>query len=231
MFGATGALSRAEAWERTFVAKVYGWMFLALMITAGVAAAVAHTPALAKLVLGNPVIFWGLIISELVLVIAIGAAINKISSGAAVAMFLVYSAMNGATLSVIFLRYTEGSIFTTFVVTAVMFGSMALYGSLTKADLTSIGSICFMLLIGFILASVVNIIWHNEALYWITTYAGIVIFVGLTAYDAQKVKRMAALEEEGAEVATKGAVLGALALYLDFINLLLLLLRVLGRRR
>ena len=189
------------------------------------------TPSVLRVIFGNRAVFFGLIIGELVLVIALSAAIQRISAGVASAMFLLYAGINGLTISAIFLIYTGQSIASTFFVTAGTFGAMSLYGYYTKRDLTSIGNLCFMLLLGLILASVVNFFWANSTLYWIITYAGIGIFVGLTAYDTQRIKQIGMSIGEDGQLVQKAAVLGALRLYLDFINLFLLLLRLLGLRR
>jgi FtsH-binding integral membrane protein len=146
-------------------------------------------------------------------------------------VFVGYSALTGLTLSVIFLVYTAESLATTFFVTAGTFGLMSAYGYVTKRDLTGLGSFLMMGLIGMVLASVVNMFFNNSTVYWITTYIGILIFVGLTAYDTQKIKQMSALGLEGGEMEQKGAIMGALRLYLDFINLFLLLLRLMGNRK
>lgn len=223
--------AQAELGERTFITRVYGWMAAGLAITGVIAWVVAGDMDLVRAIVLNKFVFYGLLLGELAMVWVLSAAIQKMSVGIATSMFLVYAGMNGLTLSVIFLAYTMESIATTFFVTAGTFGAMCFYGMVTKRDLTSIGNLCFMALIGLILASVVNIFLNSSALYWVTTYAGILIFVGLTAYDAQKIKEMHAASVEGSDEAKKGAITGALALYLDFINLFLLLLRLFGRRR
>jgi len=225
------SLPDVAAAEKTFIQRVYGWMAAGLAITGVIAWVVANDVDLVRAIVLNPVVFWGLLIAELGLVMVLSWAINKLSVPIATSMFLLYAGVNGMTLSVIFLAYTQESIALTFFVTAGMFGAMCVYGMATDRDLTSVGSLCFMALIGFILASVANIFLHSTVLYWVTTYAGILIFVGLTAYDAQKIKRMHAASIEGSDEAKKGSIMGALALYLDFINLFLLLLRLLGRRR
>jgi len=222
--------AKARLAERAFVTKVFGWMTAGLMITAVIATYVAGNPALVERIFRSGV-FVALIIAELGLVLILSAAINKLSAPAASAMFIIYSALNGLTLSVIFLVYTTASLTSTFFITSGTFGAMFLYGWTTKRDLTGLGSLCFMALIGLILASIVNLFMASSGLYWLVTYAGVAIFVGLTAYDGQKIRLMGrALGAEG-EVARKAAVLGALALYLDFVNLFLLLLRIFGRRR
>lgn len=223
-------LTQAELDERTFISQVYLWMGTALVVTAVVAALVANDIAFVVRMFSSGLV-WVFFIGEIGLVVALGALINRLSAPLATALFFGYSALNGVTLSVIFLAYTEASIASTFLVTAVTFGAMSIYGYTTKRDLTTIGNFLVMGLIGFLIASVVNIFLANEAIYWITTYAGILIFVGLTAYDTQKLKRMAVSVGADNEAARKASILGALRLYLDFINLFLLLLRVMGRRR
>jgi FtsH-binding integral membrane protein len=221
---------RAAAVQGEFIRRVYNWMGLGLAATALVALYTASNPQLLKLIFGNSLVFFGLIIVELILVFALSAGINRMQYSTATLMFFVYSALNGLTLSVIFLAYTRASITSTFFVTAGTFGAMSFYGYTTKRDLSSWGSFLFMGLIGIILASVVNIFLHSPMVNWVVTYAGILIFVGLTAYDTYKLKEMAMAGFADAETEGKSAVMGALALYLDFINLFLMLLRVLGRR-
>ncbi len=217
--------------ERAFIAKVYWWMAVALCLTAVVSLWTASTPALQQIILGNQIVFFGLMIGELALVFYLSFRVAKMSVQAASIAFLVYSLLNGLTLSIIFLSFTAASIASTFFVTAGTFGFMSAYGYFTKTDLTRIGNILFMALIGLVLATLVNIFWHNSILYWITTYAGILIFVGLTAYDTQKIKRIGQTLDEASDEGKKAAVIGALALYLDFINLFLMMLRLFGRRR
>jgi FtsH-binding integral membrane protein len=224
-------IAQVEVEQRSFFAKVYGWMTLALAITALVASFVAGTPALVKAIVTNEILFYGLLIAELALVAGLSAWIGKMSGTVATLVFIFYSALNGLTLSVIFLIFTAASLGITFLVTAGTFGITAVYGYLTKSDLSSIGNIAFMGLIGFLLASVVNLWMESSAVYWITTYVGIAVFVGLTAYDTQKIKRMNVIGNAGTDEDRKEAIMGALALYLDFINLFLLLLRFFGRRR
>lgn len=211
---------------------VYWWMTFALIVSGLTAYMVGTSQELTKIFVKNPGVFLVLAIVEIVMVIGITAGINKLSAATATALFILYAAINGLTLSVIFLAYTMGSIAVTFAVTAGTFGFMALIGTVTKKDLTSLGNLLLMALFGLIIASVVNIFWTNETLYWICTYAGVLIFVGLTAYDAQKIKQMYLnAGTANAETNRKIAVLGALSLYLDFVNLLLYLLRLFGRRR
>ena len=223
--------SRTLATTGDFVRRVYNWMAAGLALTGLVALFTASSPALLELVFGNRLVFYALILGELGLVIALGAAINRLSAAAATGMFLFYSALNGITMAAIFLVYTRASIATTFFVTAATFGAMSLYGLVTKKDLTSWGSFLFMGLIGVVIASIVNIFLKSEMIYWVSTFCGILVFVGLTAYDTRKIKAMAGGGFADDEAARKGAILGALTLYLDFINLFLLLLRLFGRRR
>ncbi len=212
-----------------FLRRVYGWMFAGLAITATVAFLVSGTPALLQIVFGNPIVFFGLILVELGLVFFLSARVDKMAPQTAAMLFVVYSALNGATLSAILLAYTGTSIATTFVVTAGMFGALALYGTTTKRSLAGIGQFFFMGLIGLVLASVVGIFWKAPALQFIISVVGVLVFTGLTAWDAQRLKTMAAVTPDG-QLAGR-AVVGALALYLDFVNLFLFLLRFIGGRR
>lgn len=217
----------------SFINQVYGWMCGGLLLTALAAYAVVATPELQKMVLGSQGVFLFLILIELGLVIAISWGINKMSSVAAATCFVIYSIINGLTLSVILFAYTQASVALTFMVTAGTFGGMSLYGYLTKRDLTSWGNILLMGLFGIIIASLVNFFMRSNAMTWIITYMGIAIFMGLTAYDSQKIKNMS-MQLEGSsdrESIRKLALLGALTLYLDFINLFLFLLRIFGNRR
>lgn len=222
---------RAIAIQSNFVARVYNWMGLGLATTAIVALMTASSPALLNIIFGSQLVFFGLIVAELGLVMALSAAIGRLQATTAALMFFVYSALNGLTLSAIFLAYTSASIANTFFVTAGTFGLMSLYGYATKRDLTSLGSFLFMGLIGIILASLVNIFMRSEAIYWLVTYAGVIVFVGLSAYDAQQIKQMALQGFADEETERKSAVIGALRLYLDFVNLFLMLLNIFGRRR
>lgn len=213
--------------QNTLVRQVYAWMGAGLLVTALVAFATATSPALFTAVVGNRLVFYGLMFGELGLVVALTAAINKLSAAAATLMFLAYSALNGVTLSIIFLAYTADSIASTFLVTAAMFGAMSAYGALTRRDLTSWGSFLFMGLVGVVIASLVNIFMRSDTVSWIVSGVGVIVFTGLTAYDTWKIKALAV----GGATGRKPAILGALTLYLDFINLFLMLLRFLGRRR
>ncbi len=211
------------------MSRVYLKMFVALIVTALTAFFVSHTSALLELIYGNQIIFWGLIIAELGVVFVLSGMINKLSTIAATALFYGYSILNGVTLAAVFIAYTGASIALTFFVTAGTFAAMSVYGYTTRKDLTKMGSILFMLLIGVIIASLVNIFLASSALEWIISIAGIVIFVGLTAWDTQKIKKMALQTDE--RNVGKLATIGALSLYLDFVNLFLYLLRFLGASR
>lgn len=217
--------------QAAFMTQVYGWMSVALLVTASVSIWVASTPAVLNVIFGNRLVFYALLIGEVLLVISLSAAVQRVSAQMATAMFLGYAVMNGLTLASIFILYTGGSIASTFFVTAGTFGTMSAYGYFTKRDLTSLGGFLLMALIGLIIASIVNLFWQNETLYWIATYAGVLIFVGLTAYDTQKIKEMNIIGNAGTDEDRKEAIMGALRLYLDFINMFLYLLRLLGRRR
>ena len=210
--------------------KVYVWMTLALVITGFTAYGVATSPGVLQLIFGNQILFWGMIVAELALVIGVSAAINRLSLTTATLMFILYSVINGALFSSIFLIYTASSIATVFFITAGTFGVMALIGYTTKTDLTSIGKYLFMALIGLIIATLVNMFIKSEGFTYILSYIGVLIFVGLTAYDSQKIKQMLLQAPDAGEGAQKLALLGALTLYLDFINLFIYLLRIFGRR-
>ena len=214
-----------------FLAKVFNWMAVGLGIT-GVTAYVTAATGLAAIIIGSP-LFLIIAIGTLGLVFFLSARIDKIQAGTASALFVGYSVLNGLFFSTIFLRYTGTSIGGTFLITAGMFGGMAVYGLVTKRDLSGWGSFLFMGLIGLIIASIVNIFLASPAVYWVTSMIGVFIFTGLTAYDVQKIKRMGeeGIMAQGQEAITKGAIMGALALYLDFINLFLMLLRFFGGGR
>ena len=211
--------------------KVYVWMSLALAITGFTAYAVADIPNLQEIIIMNKWVFWGLIIAEFGLVIAISAGINKFSLTTATLLFILYSVVNGATLSVIFIAYTLGSIATVFFITAGTFAVMAFIGYTTKADLSKMGKILLMALIGMIIATLVNVFFVKSGMFdLVLSYIGVLIFVGLTAYDTQKIKVMLMQAGDMSERSQKIALLGALSLYLDFINLFIYLLRIFGRR-
>jgi FtsH-binding integral membrane protein len=222
-----------EIVQAAFISKVYGWMCGALVITAVISMWAVSTPAVFDLIFpasGSNLPFYLLIGAEFGAVIYISARINKMSAERASVLFLIYSILNGLTLSMIFLIYTSASIGSTFLITALTFGIMSIYGYTTKKDLTSIGKLAMMALIGLIIATVVNIFMQSEVIYWIANYAGVLIFVALTAYDTQKIKQMASFEDS-AEDSKKKAIYGALTLYLDFINMFLFLLRIFGDRK
>lgn len=210
--------------------KVYVWMTLALVITGFTAYAVATSPGLLMAIVGNRFVLLGLIVAELALVVGISGAINRLSLAVATLMFVLYSVINGATLSVVFLAFTMSSITSVFFITAGTFATMALVGYTTKKDLTSMGRMLFMALIGLVIATVVNMFMRSSGLDMILNYVGVLVFVGLTAYDTQKIKEQLMVADNMGEAAQKVALVGALTLYLDFINLFLYLLRILGKR-
>jgi hypothetical protein len=210
--------------------KVYVWMSLALIITGFTAYYVATNENLLALIYSKPAVMWILIGVELAIVFGVTAAINKLSLPVATLLFVLYSVINGALLSSIFLIYTMSSIATVFFITAGTFGVMSLYGYTTKTDLTSWGKLLMMALIGLIIATVVNLFMKSSGLEMIISYVGVLIFVGLTAYDTQKIKMMCMQAPDAGESMQKLALLGALSLYLDFINLFIYLLRIFGRR-
>ncbi len=212
-----------------FLWKVYGWMAVGLGLTALVAFAVAGSPDLLRVLIGNRLVFFALIIAELGLVFFMSARADRLAPGTAAGLFALYSALNGVTLSVILLAYTGESVTMTFVVTAGMFGALALFGSTTKRSLAGAGQFFMMGLVGLILASIVGMFWHNDALQFLISVVGVIVFTGLTAWDAQRLKQMAVALPEGQVGAY--AVVGALSLYLNFINLFLMLLRFTGSRR
>ena len=228
--GAQATVSRAET-INAFMRGIYGWMSLGMLLTAG-AAWFTATSSLGVTLLQSPGLVLGLVLVQFGLVIGLSAAINKLSGAAATLMFLGYSALTGLTLSSIFFVYSMASIFQAFVVTAGMFGAMSVYGMVTKRDLTSMGSFMFMGLIGIVLASVVNMFLQSSALSFGISVIGVFVFVGLTAYDTQKLKYMGEVMPLGDGTAIRrGTILGALTLYLDFLNLFLMLLRLFGSSR
>lgn len=217
---------------RTLMGKVYLWMTLALAVTGLTSLYVASSPGLVQSIFASRGTFWLLVIAELALVFILSARITKMSFSTAGIMFALYSVLNGVTMSFIFIAYTSTSIATAFFVTAGMFAAMSFIGFVTKKDLSSFGSFFTMALIGLIIASVVNIFLNSSVMYWIITYVGVLLFVGLTAYDTQKIKQM--LIEYGDEVndsTQKLALIGSLSLYLDFINLFLYILRLFGNNK
>jgi hypothetical protein len=217
----------------SFIQSVYNWMAVGLGLTGVTAFLVANSPAMMQLIFGNRLIFFGLIIAELVLVFSISAKVGKMNASTATGLFVLYAVLNGLTLSVIFLAYTASSIASTFFICAGTFLACSIYGMMTKRDLTSMGGFLMMGLIGIIIASVVNMFVQSSGMAMVISYIGVLVFVGLTAYDTQKLKNMAMTQPDGldAAVVRKGAILGALSLYLDFINLFLMLLRIFGGGR
>ncbi|MGD2127110.1 MAG: Bax inhibitor-1/YccA family protein [Desulfobacteraceae bacterium] len=216
-----------------FVRSVYNWMCIGLALTGFIALYVSTSETMIRFIFGNSLIFFGLIIAELALVFSISGMVNRMSAGTATALFVIYSGLNGLTLSFIFLVYARASIVSTFFICAGTFLACSLYGWTTKKDLTSLGGFLVMGLIGIIIASLVNMFIRSSGMSMVISYIGVIVFVGLTAYDTQKLKNMALTQPadlDGA-VIRKGAILGALSLYLDFINLFLMLLRIFGQSR
>jgi FtsH-binding integral membrane protein len=212
-----------------FLRSVYGWMCAGLAITAIVAYAVAQSPSLVLTIASNPFYRWGLILAQLGIVIFLSARVEHLAGGTAATLFALYSALTGVTFSFILLAYTGESIATTFFVCAGMFGALAFYGTTTRRSLAGWGQFLFMGLIGVVLASIVGIFWQNNAFQFVLGFIGVIVFTGLTAYDAQRLKEMALVTPSGK--LGSYAIAGALALYLDFINLFLMLLRFMGNRR
>ena len=219
----------ARTQEAAFFRRVYNWMVAGLALTGGVAYFTSLSPSLVSMIFNSP-LFYLLIAGELIMVFVLAGRVHKMQASTASGMFIVYSILNGLTLSVIFFAYTNTTIFTAFLVSAGMFGAMSFYGYTTKKSLAGWGSFLFMGLIGIVLASIVNLFVHSTMIGWVVTYAGVIIFVGLTAYDTQRLRVMAAEGFGSQDAETKSAVMGALSLYLDFINLFLIMLRILGGR-
>jgi uncharacterized protein len=216
--------------QRSVLGQVYAWMTAGLLVTSAVAAYAASGPIAQNLVYSNPFAIWLLFIVQIGLVICLSAAIDSLEPLDAFGLFFAFAALNGLTLSGIFLVYTSTSIAQTFLATAATFGVMSLYGATTKCDLSTAGNLLATALIGLIVGSVVNLFWANSTLYWFITYLGIAVFIGLTAWDTQKIKRMSQQAYDDT-TARRVAIIGALKLYLDFINLFVLLLRIFGSRR
>jgi FtsH-binding integral membrane protein len=217
----------------SFVRSVYNWMAIGLGITGVVAYGVANSPGVTEVIFGSQLVFFGLIIAQLAMVYMISARIQRMQASTATMLFIVYSALNGATLSSVFLAYTQSSITSTFFICAATFTACSVYGWTTRRDLTTMGGFLTMGLIGIVIASVVNMFFQSGAVSTIVSYVGVLVFVGLTAYDTQEIKNMALSQpaDIDAGAVRKGAILGALKLYLDFINLFLMLLRIFGGRR
>ena len=229
----TISVSQAQTQAATiFLAKVFNWMAMGLGLTGLMAFLTVNSETAMQIFIYNPMMRWGLLIAELGLVFYLSARVMRLSALTATTLFLLYSALNGVTLSVILQVYTATSVAGTFFITAGMFGAMAVYGMVTKKDLSGLGSFMFMGLIGIIIASLVNIFLQSSMMAWIVSGLGVVIFTGLTAYDVQKITQIGAagIMEEGETAIRRGAIMGALALYLDFINLFLSLLHFVGNR-
>ena len=224
---------RTEVLVNDFVRSVYNWMCIGLALTGFIAFYVSGSESMKQLIFGNKLVFFGLILAELALVFSISGMVNRMSAGTATTLFVIYSALNGATLSFIFLVYARASIVSTFFICSATFLACSIYGWTTKKDLTSLGGFLVMGLIGIIIASLVNMFIRSNAMSMVVSYIGVIVFVGLTAYDTQKIKNMALTQPAGLDgaVLRKGAILGALSLYLDFINLFLMLLRIFGQGR
>jgi FtsH-binding integral membrane protein len=227
----TTPTSPAVAAERVtiFLRSVYGWMCAGLGLTALVALQVANSPAIVSHLVSNQLLYVGLILTELALVFSLSARVERLAPATATALFVVYAGLNGVTLSLVFLAYTGQSVADTFIVTAGTFGAMALLGSTTRRSLAGLGQFAYMGLIGLVLASLVGLFWHNDALQFVISGVGVLVFTGLAAWDAQRLKQMALSAPEGRTRSL--AIVGALFLYLDFINLFLSLLRFVGTRR
>jgi len=215
----------------TYIAKVFGWMFIGLMLTAAVGFFVAGNLAIVEVIVTNPILFFGLMLAEIVMVIVLSARITKLSYGAAIGLFLAYAAINGITFSVIFLAYTMESIATAFSTTAITFGVMCIYGYFTRADLTRFRTILYMGLIGVLVLSIVNIFLASSSIGWIISLVSLFVFLGLTAYDMQRLKAFYFGTEGNSVMRNNLGIIGALRLYLDFINLFLTMLRFMGGRR
>jgi uncharacterized protein len=212
-----------------FLSAVYGWMCAGLAITATTAWFVAGSPTLVRAIALNRLLFWGLMIAQLGIVVVLSARVQKLAASTASLLFILYSALTGVTMSFVLLAYTGESVATTFLVTAGMFGALAAYGTVTKRSLAGMGSFLFMGLIGVVIASIAGMFWHSDGLQFVISFIGVIVFTGLTAYDAQRLKEMALTTPQG-DIGSY-AIVGALALYLDFINLFLFLLRFTGGRR
>ena len=224
--------TQTQVLVNSFVRSVYNWMAIGLALTGFVAYYVSHNPTLLQLIYGNPILQIGLFVGTIALVFTISSRVHKMKASTATGLFILYAALMGALLSYVFVVYTRTSIASTFFVCAATFVACSIYGWTTKRDLTSLGGFLFMGLIGIIIATLVNLFLRSSAMHMIIGYVGVLILVGLTAYDTQKIKNMALSQPAGMDAAVirKGAILGALSLYLDFINLFLMLLRIMGSR-
>lgn len=215
-----------------FLRGVYWWMTAGLALTGAMAWLVYNSPTMRQIIFGNQMVFIGFVIAELALVIFLSARIQRLAGSTATMLFMLYSALNGATFSVFLMAYTMPSVATVFFITAGTFGATSLYGLVTKRDLTSLGGFMMMGLIGIIIASVVNLFMQNPMVYMVISYVGVIVFVGLTAYDTQRLRVMGeSVPANDPEAVRRGTIMGALALYLDFINLFIMMLRIFGERR
>ena len=224
-----GAPAAAAERVTTFLRAAYGWMAAGLAVTAVVAWFLASSPELVISIARNRLAFWGLALAQLGVVFYLSARVNRLAPSTAAGLFLGYSALTGVTFAIILLAFTGESVATTFFVTAGMFGALAMYGTVTSRSLAGMGQFLFMGLIGVVLASIVGVFWHNDAFQFVLSFVGVILFTGLTAYDAQRLRNMALALPDGQTGSY--AIVGALTLYLDFINLFLFLLRFLGNRR
>ncbi|HEY1011925.1 MAG TPA: Bax inhibitor-1/YccA family protein [Herpetosiphonaceae bacterium] len=228
---AVPAITQSEMRQRSLLQQVYAWMAGGLTITGLTAMYAFSSGFIERLLRNGSGVMIGLMVAELALVLGLTFGLNRMSAAVASGAFVLYSVLNGVTLSVIFLVYTQASIASTFLITAGMFAGISLYGYTTKRDLSTMGSFLTMALLGLVLASIVNFFLKSTVIYWITTYAGVLIFTGLTAYDTQKIKRMSQVSDgSNTTVMRRLVIMGALTLYLDFINMFLYLLRIFGRR-
>jgi len=216
--------------ERTFLTRTYLWMTLGLLTTAVVAGVTANSETLLRLIFGTPFVMWGLFFAQLGLVMVLSVAINKLAPALATLIFFAYAALTGLVFAPLLLYYTASSVASTFVVTAGVFGILTIIGMSTRVDLTAVGTLAFVGLIGIILMSLVNFFMQSETLYWIISILGVVGFVVLIARDAQRLKRMSIQVDPQSDQAARASIMGALSLYLNFINLFIFLLRILGRR-
>ena len=215
-----------------FLRGVYWWMCGGVALTGAMAWLVYNSPTMRQIIFGNQMVFIGFIIAELALVIFLSARIQRLAGSTATMLFMLYSALNGATFSVFLMAYTMPSVATVFFITAGTFGATSLYGLVTKRDLTSLGGFMMMGLIGIIIASIVNVFMQNPMVYMVISYVGVIVFVGLTAYDTQRLRVMGeSVPANDPEAVRRGTIMGALALYLDFINLFIMMLRIFGERR
>jgi hypothetical protein len=228
-FGRRGTAAVGDARVGDFLRAVYGWMCGGLAITALTASLVASSPTVVEAIAGNRLLFWALVIAQLGVVFVLSARVQQLAASTAALLFVAYSALTGVTMSFVLLAYTGESVASTFVVTAGMFGGLAAYGTLTRRSLAGMGQFLFMGLIGIVLASVVGMFWHSDGLQFVIAFIGVIVFTGLTAYDAQRLASMAVSAPSGQSGSY--AIVGALTLYLDFINLFLFILRLTGNRR